>query len=135
MRRKPLLTLLMLFCYTCRPKPSVNVIKGASPSNCWKLMQRPTAKHWMELGESCGRGGGRTEKTRGVMDVTRKPTLSYPGLWGSWRQNHQPGSRHGMNLGPLHMCNSCVAGSSCGTPKVGAGAVSQYIVCFWIPFA
>jgi hypothetical protein len=29
------------------------------PSSRWKQMQRPTAKHWMEIEESCGRVGGR----------------------------------------------------------------------------
>lgn len=27
-----------------------------------------------------------------------------------------PGSLHGDDLGPLHMCQGCVAGSICGTP-------------------
>jgi len=39
-------------------------------------MQRPTAKHQEELGESCRRGGGRMEGTRGVKATTRKPTES-----------------------------------------------------------
>jgi hypothetical protein len=41
---------------------------------------------------------------------------------------------YGMDLGPLHMCNSCAAGSSCGPPKAGAGAVSDHSACLWIPF-
>ena len=35
---------------------------------------------------------------------------------GSQRLNCQPESIHGIDLGPLHICNSCAAGSSCGTP-------------------
>jgi hypothetical protein len=27
---------------------------------------------------------------------------------------------YGTDLGPLHTCKGCTAGSSCGTPKVGA---------------
>jgi hypothetical protein len=30
---------------------------------------------------------------------------------------------HENDLGPLHICNSCAAGSSCGTPNARAGAV------------
>ena len=42
------------------------------------------------------------------------------------RLNHQPGSMHGTDLGPLHIYNSCAAGFLYGVPKVGAGSVSDY---------
>ena len=31
------------------------------------------------------------------------------------------------------ICNRCAAGSSRGTPKAGAGAVSDLIAVLWIP--
>jgi len=52
------------------------------------------------------------------------------GSWGSQRLNQQPGSLNGTNLGPLCICYSCVARSSCGTPTVGAGAVSDSFAGF-----
>jgi hypothetical protein len=39
---------------------------------------------------------------------------------------------HQMDLGSLHICKSCAAGSSCGTPKPGAGGVSDYIAYLWV---
>jgi hypothetical protein len=39
-------------------------------------MKRPTAKHWMELGESYGRVRGRIERTEGNRNSTRRPTVS-----------------------------------------------------------
>ena len=32
----------------------------------------------------------------------------------------QPGGLHGTDLGLLHMCDSCVVGSICGTPNNGS---------------
>ena len=37
---------------------------------------------------------------------------------------------HGTDLGPLHICNSCAAGSSCGTPKVGAASTLSTLPAF-----
>jgi len=34
-------------------------------------MQRPTGKHKVELGEFCGKVGGRIERVGGVKDTTR----------------------------------------------------------------
>jgi hypothetical protein len=39
-------------------------------------MQRPTAKHTVELMDSCGRRGEKIERVREVKDTTRKPTKS-----------------------------------------------------------
>jgi hypothetical protein len=36
---------------------------------------------------------------------------------GSQNLNWQTECMHGMDRGPLHMCNSCEAKSSCGTPN------------------
>lgn len=35
---------------------------------------------------------------------------------------------------PLLISNCCAAGSSCGIPKTGTGAVSGYIAYLWISF-
>jgi hypothetical protein len=56
---------------TCRQEPSETVIREASPSNSWRLMQRHRAKDLVELGQSCGRGGGRIGGARGVKDTYR----------------------------------------------------------------
>ena len=45
----------------------------------------------------------------------------------------QPESMHGIDLGSLHICYCCVALSSRGTLTVGAGAVSDSVMCFWDP--
>jgi hypothetical protein len=42
-----------LFVYfAIRADRSLAFIKAASPSDGWKLIERPIAKHWAELGES-----------------------------------------------------------------------------------
>lgn len=38
-------------------------------------------------------------------------------------------------LDPLHICNSGSAGSSCGNPKAGRGAIPDPFACLWIPFS
>lgn len=66
-------------------------------------MQRPTAKYWVEIGESCRRG--RTEGAREVKDTTSKPTESTTWAYrDSQILNHQPKGLHGMELGYLHIC-------------------------------
>jgi hypothetical protein len=53
-------------------------------------MQRPTVKHWAEIGEFCGRGGGRIEGAKEVKDTTRKPVKSnYLVLIGAHRDDKQ----------------------------------------------
>jgi hypothetical protein len=71
------LTAFMIFCYACRQKPSITVSWEASWSSRWSQVQRPTAKHQMELGESCrnGRVEDRIVGVKGVKDTTR-PTES-----------------------------------------------------------
>jgi hypothetical protein len=71
MRGKPLLTSLIIFCHTCRQEPTITVTREASPSSCWKQMQRLTDKHKAVLGESYRRGEGKIVETRQVN--TRKP--------------------------------------------------------------
>jgi hypothetical protein len=42
-----------------------------------------------------------------------------------WTAN-QPGSLHRTDLGPLHLCYSCVAWYSCGAPNSGSRG------CHWL---
>lgn len=57
---------------------------------------------------------------RGMKDTTGNPQNQL--TWAhrsSRRLNCQSGSLHGTNLEPLHVCNGCVAWSSCGNHKCG----------------
>ena len=71
-----LMFMLYLFCYVCRQEPSIAVLLEAPPSSQWKHMKKPTAKHWTELGESCGRSQGKIEGPKGDRNSSRKPTKS-----------------------------------------------------------
>jgi hypothetical protein len=68
-------------------------------------MQIPTAKQWMELGDSYGRLGGRIVGPEGDRNSTGKPTESTnQGPWGSQRLTYQPKNIYGLNLDlPEHM--------------------------------
>lgn len=48
----------------------------------------------------------------------------------SKRLKFQPEIMNGTGLGPLHICNSCAVGSSCGTPKVGAASTLSTLPAF-----
>lgn len=41
--------------------------------------------------------------------------------------NQQPRNLHGIDLGTLHNCYSCIALSSCGVPKNGIRGVSYSV--------
>ena len=58
------LTLLMVFCYACRQE--YVVLQEVPPSSLLRQAQTPTAKQWMELGNSYGRIGGRIEALKGI---------------------------------------------------------------------
>lgn len=111
---------LMIFCYTCWQEPSLNVIRGASFSNCWKLMLR----HSLALNRAwgillkCGEGLREPKGSRALQENLESTNL---GTQGSWKLNCQLESMNGADLGPLHICNSCTPESSCGTPKGGSG--------------
>ena len=53
-----------------RQEPSVTVLWDAPPSSWLKQMQRPTAKHWMELRDSYGISGGRVKDSSGNRNST-----------------------------------------------------------------
>ena len=98
-------------------------------------MQRPTGKHWTELGNLVEEGEeGLNEPKRSRIaqeNVQNKLAWSHR---GSQRLNHQPESMHGMDLGPLHICNRCAAWLHVGPLTAGARAISDFVACLWIPF-
>ena len=58
-------------------------------------MQTPTAKHWMELGDSYGRVGVRTEGPEGDGNPTGGPTESTSlDLYELQRRRHQSKDAH-----------------------------------------
>lgn len=60
--------------------------------------------------------------------------ISQPGIIGTDRLTHQPGSMQGNDLGPLHICHSCVLDLLVGLPTVGVGTVFDSFPSFWNPF-
>ena len=54
-------------------------------------------------------------------------------LGGLQRLNHQPKSRHGLDLGPPHIAEVQL-GLHVGSPTTGAGVVPETVACLWIPF-
>jgi hypothetical protein len=91
-------------------------------------MQTLTSKQ-MEFGKSYERG-------RGLRDLKRTRTLQEDQqsqlIWtlgGSQRLNHQPKSKHRLNLGLLLICSRCAAWSSCGSTTTGEGPVPESVAC------
>lgn len=83
-------------------------------------MQRSTAKHQAELRESHQREEGLLEPERSRTsqgDLQKQLTGAH---WGSRSLNRQAGILHGTNLGPLHICDSCVSWSTVGILAMGA---------------
>ena len=112
----------------------MTVTREDSSSNSQKQMERPTAKHQAELGDSCGRGRGRIVKVRGNKDITRKPTESANlGPQGLTETELTIRSLHGSNLDPLHICYSFIACCSYRTPNSGSGGYLSLF--FWGPFS
>jgi hypothetical protein len=66
----------MTFCYAHRLVPNPTAIREASPRNWSRQIQRPTAKHYTLLGESCKRERGRIVGAGEVNTTKRKPTVS-----------------------------------------------------------
>jgi hypothetical protein len=59
----------------------------------------------MELEESYGRVRRRIKDPEKDTDSTKRPTESTNlNPWGFQSLNHQPKTRHGLDLGPLHLC-------------------------------
>jgi hypothetical protein len=62
-------------------------------------MQIPTAKQWMELGDSYGRIGGMISGPKGDKNSTEKPESTNLDLRGSQILNHQTNNIHRLDLG------------------------------------
>ena len=63
-------------------------------------MQTPTAKQWMELGDSNGKIEGRIAGLYGDRNSTGRQTESTNlDPWGSQSLNHQPKNTYGLDLG------------------------------------
>ena len=66
-------------------------------------MQRPIAKHWVELKDSHGRVGKSRGKSTG-----RSTESTNLDPWGNLFEIEPPIKEHTQALGPLHMCSSDV---------------------------
>jgi hypothetical protein len=72
-------------------------------------MQTPTAKQWVELGDSYERVGGRTEALREIGTPQGDQRSTNLDCWGSQRfSEHQPKSIHRLDLSPVHIGSTCV---------------------------
>lgn len=101
------------------------VIRDTLSSNLWKEMKRTTIK---TLGRTWGvlqKRGGDCRSQRGQRQQDNPQNQLTWAHRGSQGLNQQPGSLHGIDIGPLHMCLGCAAWSSSGTPNSGRGAVSD----------
>ena len=77
---------------------------------------------------------GGIEEARADKYTTRKPTESTNlGLQGLTEMELPTGQMHEMDLGPLHICNSCAADSLCETPKMRTGAIILFSI--WVAFS
>ena len=91
-------------------------------------MQRSTINHWVEIRKSCERGRGRTVGTRGSKVTIVKNTESNDlGFWGL--MEIELDSFYGTDLGPLHMCHSCVALTFVVLLAEGVRADSDFLAC------
>lgn len=91
-------------------------------------MQRPTAKPWVELRESMGKGGviawAGVSRTSGERGHGRHNQLTRAHR-DSQRLKWQPGILYGSKLGPLHISYGCVG----WCPNSGRGRMSRTLFC------
>ena len=74
--------------------------------------------------------GLRDQKEVGTLQIDQQSQL----IWthgGSHRLNHQPGSKYGLDKGPLLIC---VAWSDVGSLTIGAGVVPDSVAYLFILF-
>lgn len=91
--------------------------------------------------QALGRFGNPVEEEEKGVEETERSRPPWEGshnqltwaLGGSQGLNCQPGSLKETELGPLHMCDSSVASSSCWTPNNGNRAISDSYTDFWHP--
>jgi hypothetical protein len=73
---------------------SITVLWEIPPSSWLKQMQRPTAKHWMQLRDFYGRFRERIDSPEGDRNSTRRPTESTNlDPWGFW-ETEPPAKEH-----------------------------------------
>jgi hypothetical protein len=81
--------------------------------------------------QTLGRDQSLVEELRkGLREPEGSRTSQRQPIWvdgGSQRPNHQTNSRHGLDIGPLCICNRCSAWSSCGPPNNWSRG------CLWHP--
>ena len=103
------LLLCIVVCYAYRQEPGMTIFWEAFSSSRW-YMQRPTAKHQVEPGESCGRVRDRSWQAGGVKDTTRRPTESTNLKSWSLTEPGPPTREHARaRPRPLHIRNKCAA--------------------------
>jgi hypothetical protein len=96
-------------------------------------MQRPTAKHQAEPGESCGRIGDRSDQVRGVKGSTGRPTEST--ILGPWRlTNPETPTREYAWAGPRPPTYLVQLGLHVALLISRTGAILISVPCYWIPF-
>ena len=117
----------MVFSYVHRlvPNPEASSIKW------WQQMQRSSAKHRQSSGNPAKERKKGVKEPAGSRTPQENPQNQQTWTHGcSLRLNHQSGSLHWSNLGPLHICYSCVTWCFCGTRNRGSEAVSDKFACF-----
>jgi hypothetical protein len=83
--------LSMMLCCACRQESSKPALWEAPPSSWLRQMQTPTAKQWVEPGDSYGRVGGRNEGLEGDRpQEDQQSQLTEPlGLSRDWTTNQR----------------------------------------------
>lgn len=94
--------------------------------------QRPMAQHWMELGDSYGRVGGRIMGPKGDGNSKGRPTESTNlDLWCLSKTEHQPKNIHRMDLAPLPLCVKMYSSVFMWLLNYWNRAIPRAVVCLW----
>jgi hypothetical protein len=129
----PIPKLLMIFCYSCRQK---QVALWEAPHSSWlRQIQTPTAKQWMELGDSYGWTGGRTAGLKGVGTPQEEQQSQLTWILGAlrvWTTTQR--TYTGWTQAFPYMCTRCAAWLSCGSETTGAGTIPKTVACLWDMF-
>jgi hypothetical protein len=106
--------LMILLCYTHSLVPS-SIVITASVSSSWWTTDAQT------YSQTLGRLSQRSQR--------HKKTHNYPGSIGAHRDLTTNERTYMDWLGPLNICSSCVAWSSCGMSKSGSRTISDSVAC------
>lgn len=52
---------------------------------------------------------------KGIVNPQKNEQNQLTWILGSLRADHQPKCKHGLGLGPLHICSICGVHASCGS--------------------